>query len=54
LAVDDTWHLQLAHSLSSGAAHSSQNFASAVFSCWQFQHFIVVLEARSSPDSLQA
>jgi hypothetical protein len=44
--VDETWHRQLAHSRSSGAAHSSQNFASAVFSCWQFQHFIVVARSK--------
>ena len=38
--MDDTWLPQLTQARPSGAAHSSQIFASSVFSCWHFGHFI--------------
>jgi hypothetical protein len=38
--VDVTWLPQLSQARASGAAHSSQNFALALFSCWHFGHFI--------------
>ena len=44
-----SWHRLVA----SGAAHSSQNFASAVFSCWHFGHFIAGPGGRSEPDALR-
>jgi hypothetical protein len=40
-AVEDSRAPQLAHARASGAAHSSQNFALALFSCWHREHFIV-------------
>src|SRR5262249_8677977 len=50
LAVDVTWLPQLSQARASGAAHSSQNFALALFSCWHFGHFIAGPEGRSEPD----
>jgi hypothetical protein len=35
LAVAETWWPQFAQTGARAAAHSSQNFASALFSCWQ-------------------
>src|SRR5262249_9457017 len=49
LAVDVTWLPQLSQARASGAAHSSQNFALALFSCWHFGHFIAGPEGRSEP-----
>ena len=40
LAVDEAKVPQLSHDFPRGAAHSSQNFAPTVFSCWQLAHFI--------------
>jgi hypothetical protein len=40
LAVGDTWLPQLGQAGASGAAHSSQNFAVAGFSCWHLRHSI--------------
>jgi hypothetical protein len=53
LAVDVTWLPQLSQARASGAAHSSQNFALALFSCWHFGHFIAGPEGRSEPDALR-
>jgi hypothetical protein len=49
--VSDTWLRQLSQVRGSGAAHSSQNFAVTVFSCWHFGHFIAGPEERSEPDA---
>src|SRR5262245_57477055 len=43
LAVAESWAPQFAHTRASGAAHSSQNFAPVLFSCWHRAHFIVSL-----------
>jgi hypothetical protein len=51
--VDVTWLPQLSQVRRSGAAHSSQNFALALFSCWHFGHFIAGPEGRSEPDVLR-
>src|SRR6516225_9106023 len=53
LVVSDTWLPQLSQVRGSGAAHSSQNFALALFSCWHCWHFIAGPEGRSEPDVLQ-
>jgi hypothetical protein len=47
--VSDTRLPQLAQVRGSSAAHSSQNFALSVFSCWHFGHFIEGPEARREP-----
>src|SRR3972149_2021589 len=38
-ALGESWAPQLVHTRAKGAAHSSQNFAPARFSCWHFKHF---------------
>src|SRR5262249_10188893 len=53
LAVSHTWLPQLSQVRGSGAAHSSQNFALALFSCWHCWHFIAGPEGRSEPDVLR-
>src|SRR4029077_17074099 len=42
--VKDTQPSQLPHRRISGSAHSSQNFALKLFSCWHFGHSIAAPE----------
>src|SRR5215813_15169402 len=43
LAVGESCAPQLAHARARGAAHSSQNFAPGLLSCWHREHFIRTL-----------
>jgi hypothetical protein len=50
----DTWHPQLGQAEVSGAAHSSQNFAVAGFSCWRLRHFIAYPRERGGKRRIEA